>query len=106
MNLTFTRGKELPERLMSRGARGGKWDAAYNQVQETPIGEWLEIGGMKTSKDADRLQSAMHISARKHKAAGNRPFVKHMVSNGLRVETRRDKGDNGTFSVWVRKVRK
>ena len=107
INLTFTFGEELPHTLNGRGARGGKWDAAYNNLIDSKPDNWIKIGGFGKNKDeARRLQSAFHISARKHKTAGNRAFVKHMVSNGFKASTRVQCAENGEYFVWACKTAK
>lgn len=107
MELTFTTGERLPTNLSERGARGGKWQSAYQRMIDTKKDIWVKIGGFGgDKKEIRRLQSAFNLSPTKNKTVGNTAYHRHMISNGFKMQTRTQRDDNGNYFLWVRKVQR
>lgn len=107
VSLTITVGRTPPADIEFRSGKDTKYASVYKGVIEMQFGTWAEIGGLPNKLSTSRLQACLNPSAGGEKRAHHpRAYLKALLAQNARLETHRYEHKDGTYSLWVKKVKR
>ena len=104
MTFTFTLGNKLPQDLGSET----RYKPVYDRVLALEIStekeeHWMEIGGLPNNLATGRLQACLTPS--KGGKSKTRAYQAGLIEQGAKVRSKRQLHKDGTYSLWVKKIK-